>query len=672
MLYTVVSCVLRDTADVEYLAQRKSKRVQLRGGGGLLVTVRTRLEFAEKLMDLEELHAALTRHEPSEYRGYLMVPRGGQTYTPGSGVPTIGAAKISQSGGLLRVGEPSGVAPIEFLGVYLTLDEYAPLDVDPTARNVLVEHFISQVPKTELLVALAILNRAIHNHKLRFQLMTEFAAFLRPEPRERFENLVSPAVREDPRWFLARQPVLLSMREVLARPLVSEQSHQMEPLVAAILLVHSVAMGLNSERRENEELLGRHPASLAMEICQNQLFHAGEDTYALLDRHVRLWREFGDQVDDPTPRLLPVNHLAEATGTDLITVLSAGFALWANVSAWKPGNPFIIRKPLAPGLAQAEEEAVLGIIARTLSQFRGAVAEGARSSWDLLVFQQSPVLDLGHSLVVLDEDFLLDRVTTGLYWEVHDYEKGRSDRDRRRWTQVYGEMVELQMEESIDCLAPPSLGGAPTSYSEEDLGVAYPGKRTDRVVDRGDTFLLVEVVSGRLTVPSRVEGDVDAFRNDTEKLILKKVRQLNEAGRVLAEDRGAALTGFERETMPRMLPVIVVAGGFGGYPINPVTVEFVNELIEQEGLLSDSYFDDLCVLDIGEVELLEGLVERGRDPTELLREWKKSSLWRMSFNTWVTGTIGPQGPSFRPERMSSHVERVFAEIQTRLDLNAEG
>ena len=618
--------------------------------------------------DLERLRAELTQHEPVEHRGFLMVPQDGRLYASGSGVPLLGAARLRETRGLTTVGEQQGPAPIDYFGVYVTLDEYAP-QVSVLSVDHLIGHWIEKIPEREMLVALAILNRAFHNDALRNDLMTEFAAELQPDARTRFTNLTTGGGRER-RWFVSRQAVLMAMREVLTRPRVEEPSDEMPPLLAAILLVHSVAMGLNAERSEGEETIGGHPAHMAMEIVRNELFHAGEDTFALIDRHVRLWREFGAAVTTPTPRAAPVDLLCEAVGTDLMTLLAAGFGLWAYISAWEPRQqPFAVPTPPAPGIAD-EMPQVLGPLARTPEELR-TVLRTPRSTWDLLAFQETPVLDLGDGLLVLDEDFLLDRVTTGLYWAVHDHERARSEADRHRWTQVYGAMIELQMEESIDTLAVPMLGAGSGTYSEEAVGDAYPGKVTDRVVDRGDTFLVVEVVSGRLTVRSRVDGDVDAFKADTEKLVIKKVRQLDSTGRALASDRGAALTDFAREVHVRILPVVVVAGGFGGYPINPTTVRFVREWIEDEGLLRAAYFDDLCIIDTGELEMLEGLNERGRDPVDLLREWQQSSLWQMPFRNWVFSAIGAFGSSLRPSRANDHGQLVFEEIRERLGLESD-
>lgn len=613
-------------------------------------------------MDLERLRAEFTSHEPDRHRNYLMVPREGQVYAAGSGVPIAGAARIRQSeGGLWAVGEPTGPAPIDYMGVYLTLDEYFGTDVGVDDLDVLVEFFIGEASQPDMLVALAILNRAVNDDDLRRRVQAEFSAFLQPATRERFENLISRGGQAQ-RWFIARQPVLMALREVLSRDPVTEPRGGLPPLVAALILTHALAMGLNAQRADDDgRTLGGFPASLGMEIICNEAFHESDDVYALIDRHVRLWRDFGARVSAPSPRKPPVELLEEASGLDLMTILAAGFGLYAHVRNWDGQGPFPSSKPITPGLAEANDR-LLTLFARTPEEFR-AQMERPRSTWDLLPFQETPVLDLGHGLVVLDDGFLLDRVTTGLYWVVHDHEKSAREADRHRWTQVYGDMVELQIEDSVDHLGLVSLGTGPSVYTEEQLAEAYRGKIADRVVDRGDTFLLIEIVSGRLTIASRIDGDVDAFEADTEKLVMKKVRQLDGAGASLLEDGGAALTGLVRDIPVRILPVVVVAGGFGGYPVNPVSVNCVHELIRSEGLLADGRFDSLCIIDAGEVELLEGLSERGYSPVGLLREWQESSLWRMPFVNWVLSRLGPGGPRFRPSRMATHVENVFRELE---------
>lgn len=614
-------------------------------------------------MEPSRLLCQLTEHEPEEFRNYLMVPRTDQPYASGSGVPLLTAGVTTEQTGLSRVGHPPRSRPIDYTGVYLTFDDYVTGFTSAHADS-LINYFVAQADTQTMLTWLAILNHGAHDQAAGSRIWEQFAEVLEPSVRERFTNLTSHA-GEDRRHFLSRQPLLAAMREVLSRSHVAEQAADMPPALAAVFLSHTVAMQLNARRGDDERRLGGQPAGLAMEIVRNQAFHATEDRYALIDRHVRLWREFGQSVTDPSPRRPPLESLSEASGTDLMAILSGGFGLYAHVSNWELGNPFPRRKPIAQGF-QEHEGAVLGLLARDVGSLQSAIGE-AQSTWNLLPFQQSPVLDTGDALVVLDEDYLLGRVTTGLYWVVHDHEKHLGEKERHLWTQVYGDMVHKQMESSLDNLGLPLFNSGATIFSESDVGNAYTGRRADRVIDRGDSFIVAEVVSGRLSVASRVEGEVGSFEWDTEKLIMKKVRQIHDTGRAILADGGWRLTGVERGLAVRVVPLVVVAGGFGGYPLNPITIEYLAQLMTEEDLFADARFDPICIVDNGEVELLEGLTEGGRNPTSMLRQWRQSPLERMPFRNWAVSELR-DGDQVRPARMEDHVSGVFEEIIETLGL----
>ena len=81
--------------------------------------------------------------------------------------------------------------------------------------------------------------------------------------------------------------------------------------------------------------------------------------------------------------------------------------------------------------------------------------------WQMLPIQDRPLLRLGDDVVVLDERYLVERVTRGLYWLVHDYEKAAyGEIARNKWTQSYSEMVETRVEDQLRRMAPSLIGGA--------------------------------------------------------------------------------------------------------------------------------------------------------------------------------------------------------------------
>jgi hypothetical protein len=202
--------------------------------------------------------------------------------------------------------------------------------------------------------------------------------------------------------------------------------------------------------------------------------------------------------------------------------------MWAHRAAWKWDQPFLIAPNYfdtvkAPGL-----ELFLKHLAASPEELTTMLA-AENSEWDFLALQQRPIVQFeSGELLLLDEGYLIDRITKGLFWLVHDHERStQGDKGREAWNRAYGEMVELMAEDIIQPMEPPLLGGGSTYYDEEQFGKAYKSKKADAGVDFGKHMVLFEVVSGHLTTKTRIQGDLLSFKKDTEKLVLKKVRQLD-------------------------------------------------------------------------------------------------------------------------------------------------
>ena len=147
-----------------------------------------------------------------------------------------------------------------------------------------------------------------------------------------------------------------------------------------------------------------------------------------------------------------------------------------------------------------------------------------------MAFVETPVLHYPGAdgspggLAVIDIAFLLEKITLGLYWLVHDHlRETEGDQARQAWTQAWGSMVEAMVEDDLLALAPVVLGTESAYYTEEDLRFAYPGHKTsDVVIDSGDVLVAVEIGSGRPSVETVRAGDPAALRRDLERLAYKK------------------------------------------------------------------------------------------------------------------------------------------------------
>jgi hypothetical protein len=62
------------------------------------------------------------------------------------------------------------------------------------------------------------------------------------------------------------------------------------------------------------------------------------------------------------------------------------------------------------------------------------------------------------------------------------------------------------------------------------------GGNADVIIDLGDGIAVFEIVSHRLTVPTRISGRRTSFDSDMEARVFKKVRQLNDTVRSLVDE----------------------------------------------------------------------------------------------------------------------------------------
>ena len=206
-----------------------------------------------------------------------------------------------------------------------------------------------------------------------------------------------------------------------------------------------------------------------------------------------------------------------------------------------------------------------------------------------MAFVETPVLHYPGAdgspggLAVIDIAFLLEKITLGLYWLVHDHlRETEGDQARQAWTQAWGSMVEAMVEDDLLALAPVVLGTESAYYTEEDLRFAYPGHKTsDVVIDSGDVLVAVEIGSGRPSVETVRAGDPAALRRDLERLAYKKIRQLDDTARCLITEP-EKLLGYAGASRP-VQPVVVAAGGFF---MSPVTAKATTEYCTTEAYLT--------------------------------------------------------------------------------------
>jgi len=230
--------------------------------------------------------------------------------------------------------------------------------------------------------------------------------------------------------------------------------------------------------------------------------------------------------------------------------------------------------------------------------------------------------------VVLDERYLVERVTRGLYWLVHDHEKETyGDKARGAWTQVWSEMVETRAEDQLRQMAPSLFGGGRAFFTEEALQAAFPRtKNCDAGIDFGGDLVLAEVADNLLCRPQPGNSPV-------------------------------------KVPPSRIFPVVVISGQ---YPVNPLTIRYINEQLTAEGHRPDGTVQPLTVMDLEELEGCHPLLQRkGRTLPQLLDAWRASPYRDAAFRNYLAHDIGGQELG-RPADVQDALAESFEVIQRLL------
>jgi len=174
--------------------------------------------------------------------------------------------------------------------------------------------------------------------------------------------------------------------------------------------------------------------------------------------------------------------------------------------------------------------------------------------------------------------------------------------------------------------------------------------------------VLAEVVSGTVKVQTRELADTESFVQDTERIVLCKARQLYvTAANLLRRPQ----PGNSPVKVPpsRIFPVVVISGQ---YPVNPLTVRYINEQLTAEGHRPDGIVQPLTVMDLEELEGCQALLQRkGRTLPQLLDAWRASPYRDAAFRNYLAHEIGGQELG-RPGDVQDALAESFEVIQRLL------
>lgn len=558
----------------------------------------------------------------------------------------------AHSGGLMK-----------YVASYLTAEEYLFPEASGSAasdtRERLIEVILDSVTERDLLLALKTISIYTADPTRLQEIQDLYAVRLQEEARERLRA----AMAKPDRVFLVRQQLLASFRRALLHG-ASPSETTLGPITSAIMLSHSVLDADDILVPNGPERVNSPSQSLAIHLAANQSFYSQDDVMSQFDRTIRLWRDYGPAQSELLNGHEPVEILADATGMDLENMLAFAFGVWSYDRAWNPNLPRPLALGLSPGTDFMKVAAFMKIMATTPEEFSERL-QSPRSQWDFLPFEMTPIIGLEDGWLLIDADLLMARVTNGLFYFVLDYLKKTDPPLAKVWPSVWGKMVEALVNDNLRHLAPASLGNAKVVFTEDDFGLAYPdSQRSDLAIDFGASVVVFEVVSGQLTVDTRIGLDQVAFDDDMEKIVYKKLRQLDATANSILSDP-TRIFGAGAVQRP-IQPVLVAAGGF---PLNAATSNLIDEYITAKGLFADARISPLAVVDLRDLDMLEALAEDGESIADLVRSWKKSTDRDQPFKNWLLSTR--EGVRARPQRMNDPIHGLMTGFSERLGMRDE-
>jgi hypothetical protein len=233
--------------------------------------------------------------------------------------------------------------------------------------------------------------------------------------------------------------------------------------------------------------------------------------------------------------------------------------------------------------------------------------------------------------------------------------RGESLRLRRFLGAVF-ERYCLDLTRSVYAGERPPGGGRVYGEQEYDRG----GRQltSDVAIDLGQDLVMIEVVARRLTQEMQVFGDREVLERNLAPMLFTKMAQL---GRVATDlfAGTAALPDVEIPHVERLWPILVTAGDL-------MQTEILWDRIDERmpDALRGGRVQPLTVLDIGDFELLLGLVAEGHALPSILERKGTGPYRRLQLSRLVVDELHMAPPlTVRPPVMNERWEMLAQEMR---------
>jgi hypothetical protein len=374
-------------------------------------------------------------------------------------------------------------------------------------------------------------------------------------------------------------------------------------------------------------------------LIQNGTYNSRDAPMETMTRPQTLFAETAADLRDH-PDFCPVDEwFIEDYKLSISEQYALGFAVLATAKVMEASLQLHERAVLGPDFfpdiaarLERDPDDVTGIITATRGWYAETFGAGeqtkARAAWKRTPFDMRPVLRLaGGAFVVVSPWAISSWIGDGFFHRAlaSARRRGRAERLLR----FYGALVERYALHTLQQVHPePRPLGSGRVSGDRPYGPGN-GKRTpDICVDCGPDLILIEVASGRFTLPTLIEGDPEKAAADLTRLLFNKLDQLGRRIDDLLAGEWAP-PDVELERVERIWPVVVTADMLQ----NDLLWQEVKSRLPQG--LRRARVQQLTLLDLPDVELLGALVEQGFGLCELLARKAGSPYAEMDLRRFV-------------------------------------
>lgn len=265
--------------------------------------------------------------------------------------------------------------------------------------------------------------------------------------------------------------------------------------------------------------------------------------------------------------------------------------------------------------------------------------------------------------------FLHDKLTIQVYWILFDHIKGKyGEKRRKRYTNFMGACFEEYAYRLLERMYPSSLIVGKRLVKEFDYKIGKtPYKSVDSVLINPTSLILFEAKISQLQVHlTGILGDLPAFRKDIRKIVVEAATQIQRTKEHFQTGLFAKEIPVGTSDVKSIYPVIIV---YGKFVMFPMIWKIIEEEIRGENACDEELLQNLQIIQIDELEMVQGILEKsGLTFEDILKKKIASPVYKqLSFYNFFCYEF----PNLRPFK-NDYLDQKFDDFLRRLRLKLFG